>query len=67
MSRKLIDIPCTLEHETAKAVKVSTDVTADVWVPKSLCEVTKDDPNDDMPCKGVITLSESWAIEKELV
>lgn len=67
MSRKLIDIDCTLERETPKAVLVSTDVTAEVWVPKSLCEIEKRNPRAEMPCAGTITLSESMAIEKELV
>ena len=67
MARRLIDVNCTLEHETEKAVKVSTEVTADVWVPKSLCEIAKDNPNEDMPCQGTITLYEHVAVDKELV
>ncbi len=67
MSRRLIDINCTLERETEKAVKITTDVTADVWVPKSICEFAKDDPDADMPCKGTITLYGHIAIDKELV
>ena len=58
MPRKLIEIDCTLEHETEKAVKVTTDVKADVWVPKTLCGFEKDDPDAETPCKGTITLNE---------
>ena len=67
MSRKLIDIDCTLERETPKAVLVTTELTADVWVPKSLCQIEKKRDYDEMPCAGTITLSESYAIEKEMV
>ncbi len=67
MSHRMIDINCTLEHETEKAVKITTDVTADVWVPKSICEFAKDDPDVDMPCPGTITLREDLAVDKELV
>ncbi len=67
MSRRLSDINCTLEHETEKAVKITSDVTPDVWVPKSICEFAKDDPDVDMPCPGTITLREDLAVDKELV
>jgi hypothetical protein len=67
MSRKLLDLPCTLVRETDKAVLVSTDANDEVWVPKSLCEVTKDDPDEDPPCKATITIKQHWAIEKELI
>lgn len=67
MGRQLIDIECTLVRETPKAVLVTTDVTSEVWVPKSLCEIAKRNERDEMPCEGVITLSESYAVDKELV
>ena len=67
MSRKLIDIECTLVRQTERAVLVTTEVTADVWVPKSLCQIEKKRDYDEMPCAGTITLSERIAIEKELV
>jgi hypothetical protein len=67
MSRKLIDIECTLVRQTERAVLVTTDVTAEVWVPKSLCRIEKKRDYDEMPCEGTITLSESYAVEKELV
>jgi hypothetical protein len=64
---KKLELDCTLEHETRDAVKVSTDVSSDVWVPKSVCSYEKDDPNEDMPCRGILIISEHWAIEKDLV
>lgn len=67
MSRKMIDIDCTLERETEKAVLVTTDVTAEVWVPKSLCKIEKKHEHHQMPCEGTITLPESLAIDKGLV
>ena len=67
MSGKVLDLPCTLDRETDKAVLVSTDANDEVWVPKSLCEVTKDDPEEDPPCKATIAIKEHWAIEKELI
>jgi hypothetical protein len=67
MSRKLIDIECTLVRQTERAVLVTTEVTADVWVPKSLCQIEKKRDYDEVPCEGTVTLSESYAVEKELV
>jgi len=52
MPRKLIEIDCTLERETEKAVKVTTDVKADVWVPKTLCGFEKDDRTPRRPARG---------------
>ena len=66
MPRKLIEIDCTLEHETEKAVKVTTDVKADVWVPKTLCGFEKDDPDAETPCKGTITLNELIAARRTI-
>jgi hypothetical protein len=49
-------------------VLLTTDVTSEVWVPKSLCdEIEKDDPDDDPPCKATVKLRESVAINKELI
>ena len=67
MSRKLVDIDVTLIRDTPKAVLVQSDVSGEVWVPKSLCQYEKNDPNALMPCSGTITLSEGIAYEKELI
>ena len=67
VSKQMIDIECTLERETQKAVLVTTDVSSEVWIPKSMCEIEKKDPNDEMPCAGTITLSERYAVDKEIV
>ena len=67
MSRKLVDLDVTLIRDTPKAVLVQSDVSGEVWGPKSLCEYAKSDPNALMPCAGTITLSEGVAYEKELI
>ena len=67
MSRKPIEIDCTLEHESEKAVKVTTEITADVWVTKALCQFEKSDPRAEMPCEGTITLLELIAMDKGLL
>ena len=67
MSRKLVDLDVTLVRDTPKAVLVQSDVSGEVWVPKSLCQYEKNDPNALMPCAGTITLSEGIAHQKELL
>jgi len=67
VSKQMIDIECTLERETAKAVLVTTDVSSDVWIPKSMCEIEKKHDYEEMPCEGTITLAHNYAVEKELV
>ena len=62
MSKKeLVDIACTLKHET-KAAWLVNDGDRDVWLPKSQCEL---ELGKDMTC--MVTLPEWLAIEKELI
>ena len=55
---KLVDIECTVQHETDSAYLVS-DGEHKVWVPKSQVELDED--------TGILTLPEWLAIDKGLV
>jgi hypothetical protein len=55
-SSDLVDIACTLKHETAKAYLVN-DGSKDVWVPKSKCEYVH----------GVLVLPSWLAKDKGLI
>ena len=67
MSKKLLNLNCTIVHETEKAVLVTADIGEDVWIPKSLCEIEKKRPNDQPPCAATITIAENVAISKGLI
>lgn len=67
MKKQLLDLDCTLVHETEKAVLVAAEIGEDVWIPKSLCEIEKRNPNAVPPCDAIITISASLAISKGLV
>jgi hypothetical protein len=55
--RELIDIACTVLHETDKAYLID-DGARKVWLPKSQCEKNED---------GTVTLPMWLAKEKELI
>jgi hypothetical protein len=64
MSRSdLIDISVTLVHETDRAVLVDHGGGANVWLPKSACEIERD-PNGKT---WTLTLPERLANEKGLI
>ena len=68
MKSDLVDVECTLEHETEKAFKVTSHNTGKTnWLPKSLSELAKNDPDEDPPCEATISLRQGLAAEKDLI
>lgn len=59
--RELIDLPCTLLHETKAAYRLDFGLSEPVWLPKSQCEYPKEGRNE------IVTLPEWLAKEKDLI
>lgn len=67
MKSDLVDIDAKIKvrkiYETVDAYLVDHGGRANVWLPKSVAEFYSEAGNEH----GVITLPQSWAIEKDMV
>ena len=65
---RLIKIEVVFLHETDLAVRVrSEDTGVESWVPKSICEIEKEDTADLFPCAATLEMSDYIAEEKGLI
>lgn len=60
---RLVDISCTLEHETTKAWLLDVGDNEPIWIPKSVGELEKSDDGKSY----MLTLPEYIANEKGLI